>query len=80
MAPIKDHVIYEPPPTKKNMTIKIWKLLDSRRKISEKLHSAMEAESANDFFHLSPSLPKSIPKTAEPKKETEPKMPISKSP
>lgn len=79
IAPIKDHVRYEPP-AKKDITIKMWKLPDSNRRISEKLQNAMETESAYDFFHISPSLPNKIPKTAEPKKETEPKTPISKSP
>jgi hypothetical protein len=79
MAPIRDQVMYEPP-AKKNATIRIGKLLKTRRRTSDTLHNESEAANAYDFFHLSPNLPRTIPKTADPKNKIEPKTPISKSP
>ena len=77
-ALIKDHVKYDPP-ARKNVIIRILKSPNRSRRISDRLHKVMEAASAWDFPHLSPSLPKSMPKTAELKKQIEPRTPISKS-
>ena len=76
IAPIRDQVMYEPP-AMKNAIARMEKLLNSRRRTRDMLQRASEVARAYDFFHLSPSLPTRIPRTADPKNKTEPKTPIS---
>lgn len=77
-APINDQVVYEAP-IKKEAKDSAKRFLNKMRIIAEIEHKIMQTEIALDFFHLSPILPKYIPRTPDPKKVKDPKIPIIES-
>ena len=76
--PISDKIVYEAP-IKNETRTKGKKLLNKTRIIAETEHKIMQTAMAPAFFHLSPILPKHIPRIPDPRKVTDPKIPIRES-
>ena len=78
-APISDKILYEVPIKKEEAKSKVKKLLNKTRIMAETEHKIMQTEMAPAFFHLSPILPKYTPSTPDPRKVTDPKIPMRDS-